>query len=271
MTDYKKDIATAKQKAIDILNSRREEMNKASYEILLKAIQETFEFKEGTIQMGEDLINQLKKLTTDVINLINSEIRISGPVSRFVKRTTPTPAFETSKKILIDEIIEKLITNGLNQHFIELLRDLIYQNVTNGLSLADAAEQIEEYIECNETVRRELDQYTEEGELDQFINEMAIQAVSSYSGMMNVKLMQKFNYDALLITGSLIDISSPQCIYAVKVLGGTIKRTDWPKLKEIAEKNGLIDNTTFDNLPFNKLHRGCRHGFSPIMLKKSSL
>jgi hypothetical protein len=89
-------------------------------------------------------------------------------------------------------------------------------------------------------------------------------------GAINAELMKEFNYDGLLMVGSLIDVSSPQCRYVANELGGRIKRSDWPKLKSIAEKHGLMEGTTFDNLPKNKLHRQCRHEFVPIIIKKST-
>ena len=154
-----------------------------------------------------------------------------------------------------------MLNNGLNQHFAPLLRDLIYQNVTNGLSLSDATEQIEKYIEDGKDIS---------GELDQYIEETAIQAVSAYNRMISTKMMEEFDFDGLIMTGTLIDNSSPQCRYVKEELDGIITRENWPKVKAIAEKNGLIEGTTFDNLPFNLLHLYCRHDFAPIILKKSS-
>ena len=261
MPEYSKDIAKAKQKALDALNTRKDEMGKATYEILLKVIKEAFDFKEGKIQEEKGFIKQLNKLTFDVIDLIQSDINFTGQVSRFVKRTTPTPAFEMAKKIMIDEIIDRMLINGLNPHFVQLLRDLIYQNVSSiGLSQSDATKQIEEYIESGKDVS---------GELAVYIEETAIQAVTAYNGMISTKMMEEFDFDGILMTGSLVDNSSPQCRYVIEELGGKITRENWPKVKEIAEKNGLIKGTTFDNLPFNLLHLYCRHGFTPIILKKT--
>lgn len=264
MPDYGKDIAKAKLKVLDALNARKEEMGGVAHAIILQTIEETFDINNAEIQNNKDFIEQLDKLTMSILDLIHTDIKFTGPVSRFIKRMPPisdVTAYETSKKIFIDEIIGKMLNNGLNQHFVQLLRDLIYQNVSDGLSQSDAQAQIEEYIESGKD---------KSGELAQYIEETAIQAVSAYSRMINTKMMEEFDFDGLLITGSLIDISSPQCRYAIEELGGTIKRTDWPKLKEIAEKNGLIEGTTFDNLPFNLLHRYCRHDFCPILLKKPS-
>ena len=106
------------------------------------------------------------------------------------------------------------------------------------------------------------------GKLGSYLEQTAQQGVDAYSGAINKRLLESFDYDALLMTGSLIDNSSPQCKYVVEELGGRISESDWPKVKAIAEKNGLIDGTTFDNLPQNRLHWGCRHSFYPIINKK---
>jgi hypothetical protein len=158
------------------------------------------------------------------------------------------------KIIIIDEIIVRFLNNGLNPLFVPLLKDLIYQNVTTGLSLSDATKQIEKYIQDGKDIS---------GILDQYIEETAIQAVSANQRMLNIKILEKFDMDGLLMTGSLIDISSPQCCYVIKELEGKITRETWPAVKALAEKNGLIPGTTFDNLPFNLLHFYCRHGFYP--------
>lgn len=278
MPDYSKKIAEAKQKAIDALNARIDEMGKAAYEILLQAIESTFDFRQGKIVGDKNFVRQLNKLTVDVLDLLQSEPKFTGPVSQFVKRMQPisdaitdfqkgvnnikVPAFETAKKIVIDEIVDKMLNNGLNQKFVVPIRDLIYQNATGGLSLSDARIQIKEFISGGKDVS---------GKLGQYVEQTAIQAVDSYSGAINTKLIETFDYDALLITGSLIDNSSPQCRFAINKLGGRITRENWNQVKAIGEKQtGWIEGTTFDNLPTNRLHHGCRHSFYPVILKKSA-
>jgi hypothetical protein len=72
------------------------------------------------------------------------------------------------------------------------------------------------------------------------------------------------------MTGSLIDNSSPQCRFAINELKGKITKENWNQVKDHATKRfPLIDGTTFENLPLNRLHWGCRHSFYPIMIKKT--
>lgn len=274
MPDYSDEIAKAKQKAIDALNARIDEMGRAAYEIMLQAIEATFDFKQGKIVGDQNFIRQLNKLTVDVLDLLQADPKFTGPVSQFVKRMQPisdaidtfqksvndvkVPDFEVAKKIVIDEVVDKMLNNGLNQNFVQPLRDMIYQNVTSGLSLSDARTQIKDYISGGND---------KSGKLGSYIEQTAQQAVDGYSGAINQKLLETFDYDGQLITGSLIDNSSPQCRFAIKELGGRITRENWPLVVDhVGKKFPLIEGTTFDNLPTNRLHWGCRHNFYPIII-----
>lgn len=267
-------IDKAKQKAIEALQAKIPDMSSAAYAILLEVIEKTFDIKAGKIVVDKNFIKQLNRLTVSVLDLLQSDIKFTGPVSRFVKRVQPiadatkdfqkatnnikTPSFADLTKIINDEIVDKMLDNGLNQNFAQPLRDLIYRNATAGLSLKDAKIEIKKLA------------VGDNAKLSKYLEQTANQATDSYSGMINKKLLETFDYDGLLMTGSLIDNSSPQCRYVIEELGGKITRENWPKVKELAEKNGLIDKTTFDNLPLNRLHWGCRHSFYPIIIKKQA-
>lgn len=277
MPDPGKDIDKAKKKALDAIQSKIDEMGKAATDILLRALEYNFDFKAGKIVADKNFIKHLSKLTIQVLDLLQQDPQFKGPVSQFVKRfpaisdavtdfqaevnDIKTPSFETVKSIINDEIIDKMLDNGLNQNFVQPLRDLIFRNATGGLSLSDARAEIKKYILGGGDVS---------GKLGRYVEQTAQQAVDSYSGMINKKLLDTFDYDGLLMTGSLIDNSSPQCKFVIEELGGKITRENWPQVKKIAEKHGLIENTTFDNLPVNRLHWNCRHSFYPVIIKKTA-
>lgn len=270
-------IDAAKQKVLDALTMRIDGMGSVANDILLQVLEETFDFKAGKIVIDDDFVRQLNKLTVDVLNMLQTTPKFTGPVSQFVKRMPvisdaisqfqksmgiTVPAFETSKKIVIDEIIEQMTGNGLNQHFAQPLRDLIYQNATSGLTMKETRKQIEEYIQGGND---------KSGKLGNYMEQTAIQAVDSYSGIINKKLVETFNYDGLLMTGSLIDNSSKQCRFVIEKLGGKITRSNWDEVEDIGKKeSGWIPGTTFDNVPLNRLHHGCRHSFFPIKIKKAA-
>lgn len=272
------DIDKAKKKALDSIRERIKEMSDVASTILIKQIEKSFDIKSGKIVPDKNFIRQLNRLTVDVLDLLQKSPQFSGPVSGFLKRMpaisdaitdfqkstngVKVPSFEITKKIVVDEITEQLLNNGLNQNFVQPLRDLIYQNVSGGLSLTDAKTQIKEFIKGSPDKL---------GKLSQYIDQTAEQAVDAYSGAINKKLIETFDYDGLLMTGSLIDNSSPQCVYAIETLKGRITRENWSQIEAIGKKqSGWIEGTTFDNVPVNKLHWGCRHSFYPIILKKAA-
>jgi hypothetical protein len=272
-----KNIDKAKQKALDALNAKKGQMDRAAYDVFVEVIENTFDIKAGQIEAGKDFIKQLNKLTVDVLDLLQKDPQFTGPVSGFVKNMygisdaietfqkdvndIKVPSLSIEKKLVIDETIDRMLDNGLNQNFVQPLRDLVYQNVTSGLSLSEARSQIKQYIQGgNDT----------SGKLGKYLEQTATQAVDAYSGIINKKLLDVFDYDGLLMTGSLIDNSSPQCRFAIEKLNGKITRENWKEVEAIGKKqSGWIEGTTFDNVPLNKLHWGCRHNFFPTINKTS--
>jgi len=271
------EIDKAKEKAVKELSKHIDEMGSAAYAIMLKAIEDVFDIKGGKIVGNKDFIKQLNKLTVQVLDLLQTTPEFSGAISQFVKRMNPiseaitdfqketngikVPDFEVQKKIVIDETIEQMLGNGLNQNFVQPLRDLIYQNVTGGLSLSDARTAIKDYIQGGKDVS---------GKLGRYIEQTAQQSVDSYSGMINKKILDTFKMDTLLMTGTLIDNSSPQCKFVYNELDKKLTKEKWPEFEKIAKKNGLIEGTTFETMPINLAHWGCRHGWYPIKTKTAA-
>lgn len=163
----------------------------------------------------------------------------------------------SAQEVVIAEIIDRYTENGLNKGFVQPLRELLFNNVAGGLNKKEALAQAKGYIESGKDST---------GKLAMYLEQTAQQGVDSYEGATNARIMQAYKIDTLIMAGSLIKTSSPQCRYCINELGGLIDRSDWPKVKAIAV--GLINGTTFDNVTFNKLHWGCRHSFTPVVLSE---
>lgn len=269
-------IDEAKDLASGEVTGNTGEMEDAVNETVVNSMESNFDFKNGIIVVTKNFTKQLDKFVNDILSGLKLQPRYAGNVAAVVKRIpevkaaidkfqkdqgVTVPNYDLANGIVSYEFREQMLRHGLNSHFLQPLRDLMFRDALTGLSLKDAKKLIDNYVRSGKD---------KSGKLKSYAEQTAMQAVDAYSGMISMKLMEDFSYDALLITGSLIDTSSPQCRYAIEELGGTIRRSDWPDLKKIAEKHGLIKGTTFDNLPVNQLHWGCRHSFYPIKLKKSA-
>lgn len=274
MPETGNDIDKKKEHAVLELSARLSEMSSEAQRIIEEAIANEFDFSDGKIVVSSNFSNRLDRLANTILQKLQDSPKFTGPVSQFIKRfpevstaiskfqqarnAIEVPAFEKVKKVVIDEIMNQMLDNGLNQNFVQPLRDLIYRNATTGLSLTQARQQVKEYIGAGKD---------KSGKLHSYIEQTAQQGVDLYSGAINKKLMETYNYGAYLITGTIIDNSSPQCKYCIEELKRTIKRSDWPTVKDKATKRfPLVKGTTFDNLSITLLHWGCRHGFYPIML-----
>lgn len=268
--DEAKDLASG-----EVINNTPE-MEDAVSETVVNSMEHNFNFRNGLIVVTKEFGKQLNNFINDILSGLKLEPRYAGNVAKVVKRIpeikTAIDEFQKDQGVnvpntgLAEDIVnyefrEQMLRQGLNSNFLQPLREAIYQDSITGLNVTDAKKLINNYVRSGKD---------KSGKLKSYVEQTAMQAVDAYAGMISMKLMEQFSYDALLVTGSLIDTSSPQCVFAIEDLGGVIRRSDWPKLKKIAEKHGLIKGTTFDNLPVNQLHWGCRHSFYPIKLKKSA-
>jgi len=266
-------IDKKKEEVIQSLAESLADMSNEAYRVILEELEKEFKFEDGKFVTGSDFNDRLNRLTNNTISRLQESPKFAGNISKFIKRLpeisdaigkfqmqygVKVPEMVGVKKVIVDEIINQMLDNGLNQNFVQPLRDMIYRNATTGLSLSQARKDIEEYIKGGND---------KSGKLHSYIEQTAQQSVDMYSGAINKKLMELFDYNAMIVTGTIIDNSAPQCIYAVQDLKGVIKRSDWPSVKDKATKKAeIIPGTTFNNLPIMLLHWGCRHGFYPVII-----
>ena len=243
-------------------------------DIIRDFVDEKIDTKDGKIVPNDKAKKALNDFSDTVTKAVTELSDYKGNVGQFLKNFKDIGSLMTEfqegngvnvkqarlgpvQEIVTNEIINRYSENGLNKHFVQPLRQLLYQNITSGTNKKEAMAKLKDYIASGQD---------KSGKLGRYLEQTAQQAVDSYTGAINTRIMQTFSIDTYIMSGSLIDTSSKQCKYAINELEGIIDRKDWPKLKTMAEQDGLIEGTTFDNLPINKLHWGCRHEFTPITL-----
>lgn len=276
-TEYIQELNAAKDAAERAIMGIVPDFERAAYQALINWIDDHLDTKGGKIVTDINTSFVLNTFDTSFLQELADMPIYTGAVAGFLKQlpgiTTIMQAYQVennginwdranvvpNQALVVNEIINAYDTNGLNVNFVQPLRDQLYQNIAAGTSLKEAKQGLKDYV---------LGGKDKSGKLDRYITQTAQQSVDSYAGAINKKLMDTFEYPYLIMSGSLIETSSPQCRYAINELKGLINVQEWENVvRPIAEKNGLIDGTTFKNMPFNKLHWGCRHEFTPSMLK----
>lgn len=243
---------------------------------------DNLEVKKGEVQVDDDLSRIMDDFLKAVIEIVNDTPAFQSKLKSFLQDLTQiqknNAAFHSTtnnfdihtagvndvQKVVVDAIIDQYTSNGLNAHFATPLKDNIFRNILAGANMREVKQVLEAYI---------LSGNDQSGKLGQYLTQTAQQAVDSYTGAINQQLAADFKFTGYIISGSLIETSSKQCVYAVdkaSETGGYLPLKEWEKVLDIARNNDkakLIAGTDLKNLPLNKLHWGCRHDFTPIIKK----
>jgi hypothetical protein len=217
-------------------------LNKSTGEIVKNSLKEFYKSKQYQNSIAKYLIN--------VNNFSDLKFNYYEQNNLFIERSE----VNSFQKVAINEHLDYLNENGLNSKFNQPLREIIYSNINSGLSQSDLEKKLDQYI---------ADGKDKSGKLERYVKQVAMQGADAYTSIIDQKIADKYQdkITGYIMSGSIIQQSSPQCKYCVLELDRVIKREDWDKVKSISD--GLIENTTFQNLPTNKLHWGCRHTFTP--------
>lgn len=275
--EYIKKLEELKRRAEQSIVTQLPNIEKLAYQLMVDFVDNNLDTEGGKLVPNENALRALNKFADDYLGAFTENQKYKGVIGGYLKNFKSISdlmiEFQRSQKvdvkqarlgavqeIVTSEIINRYSENGLNPGFVQPLREVLFTNITGGLSKAGAMAQLRDYIQSGKDTT---------GKLGRYLEQTAQQGVDSYTGAINTRIMQTFKIETYIMSGSLIATSSKQCRFSIEKLGGIIDRKDWPKIKAIAEKDGLIEGTTFDNLPINKLHWGCRHEFTPVVLTAS--
>lgn len=277
--EYIENLNRLKQLAIDNWGQLTE-VERQIFDSSFDWLVDNLELKKGEIKVDEDLPAAMDRFLSAVVKIVNENKGYESIVTSFladlktIQRNNKdfhatafnfdieTAGVKEAQKTVVNEILNQYLDNGLNQHFAAPLRDNIFRNILAGANMKQVREVLRNYI---------LSGQDQSGKLGRYLHNTAIMAVDSYTGKINQQLMVEFDFTGMIISGSLIETSSTQCIYAVDNSDrGYFSMNDWETVLQIARDNKrarLIEGTTVKNLPLNKLHWGCRHDFTPVIKK----
>jgi len=196
--------------------------------------------------------NSISKYLINVKNFGNDRMKIYNDNGLKLEFSEVNNA----QKLVINEYLDYYTENGLNSKFNQPLRELIYKSISQGISQSEMINKLNKYVQGGKD---------KSGKLKSYIQNVALQGADAYTSIVDQNVTDKYfdKVTGFIMTGTLIETSSPQCEFCVKDLKRTIKKENWQAVEKIAKTNGLIEGTTFKNLPTNKLHWGCRHSFTP--------
>lgn len=280
--DYIRKLRQAKQLAVDRWGNLSQ-LERAVVDGSFDWLVDNLEIKRGEIQINEDLSGTMDDFVRAVLQTINNVPVFQSKMKLFLQDLTTisnnnksfhrtTNSFNIDKagvndvqKAVVDQILDQFRGNGLNAHFAQPLKENIFRNILAGANMREVKEVLNNYI---------LSGADGSGKLTSYLDQTAMQAVDAYTGAINQQLLEEFKFTGMIISGSLIETSSKQCVLAVEnssKTGGYLTMDEWEEILDVARNNDkakLIPGTTLKNLPLNKLHWGCRHDFTPVIINE---
>jgi hypothetical protein len=212
-----------------------------------------------SLHTNEDYQSMLNEYLTNIETIGKNLIDFHSSINNLDLAAAGITPVQTA---VVNELIDSYTENGLNQGFASPLRDIIYRNILAGMNLKEAKTYLTDYIASGKD---------ETGKLGQYLTQTAQTGVDAYTGAINTKIYQTFTFTGFIMSGSLIETSSRQCVLGIEeglATGGYLTNTQIDVLLAVARLNNrapLIPGTTKENLDINKLHWGCRHEFTPFI------
>jgi hypothetical protein len=274
--EYEKKLQALKDQSQRAVIARLPKLENQAYAVLLEWIDANLDIKGGHFVANAQAAAALNSFTDVYMSTLTELSDYRGSVGQYLKNFRPmrdvieefqrTQGLDIRRanlgavqEIVVNEIINRYSENGLNEGFVQPLRELLFNNITSGTSKTGARAQLKDFIKSGKDTT---------GKLGRYMEQTAQQGVDSYTGAINTRIMQTFEINTMIVSGSLIATSSTQCRFVINELNGLLDREDWEEVVSIAGDE-LIEGTTFENLPFNKLHWGCRHEFTPAVLSEA--
>lgn len=213
---------------------------------------------EGTIKRAINKTDYRERVQ-DYLQNFDKIKQVNIQLQQSVNKINVAPALTNLQRGAQQQTVNNLLGAGLNTNFIQPIKDVIFQHVVAGASVADTELALRGVIKGN------ADRL---GSLERYVTQMSRDSLHGYDGLIQQRVAAEFELNAWSYEGSLIKDSRPQCVRWVEKLNGVIpfdiieKEINWA----YSNGNGMKPDTTKDNFAVNRGGWGCRHGCFAIRL-----
>jgi hypothetical protein len=234
--------------------------------------------KDGVILFDDkniSMVNAINKVIADAIQDSSYPKNVKNYISSFdtikemnvdihkdVNDLDPAEIAEklnNVQKTNVNNVLDNLVRNGMEQGFVEPVKQGIFKNIVGGMNL----EEFQNYLET--TI---LSDPQKQGQFKRYVTQISRDALNQYDGQINQLIAQDLGLDAYRYVGSLIDDSRPQC---VRWVGKEILLKD-ELSNEITwafnNGSGMIPGTNTDNFATYRGGYSCRHSAIPFKMTK---
>jgi hypothetical protein len=243
--DFLRELLQELDKSLVVQNGNIVSTTKSSGRIVTDAIKNFYQ----TSAYKDSIMKLLRNIGT----VGDAKMQVYKDTDMIIEKAAITPA----QSVVVNEFLDELDSNGLNTRFNQTYRQLIYDSIRTNASQRDLELKLKDMVQSGKSPAR----------MANYIKNVAVQTADAYSSIIDKEIYSEYKDKVThyRMVGSLIETSSPQCRYVVEQFNREVPIDRLDEVFDVARENGLIDGTTAENLPVNKLHWGCRHQFIPII------
>lgn len=232
--------------------------------------------RDGAIEFDEKnvaLVNELNKVIADSIQKSSYPVNVKSYIGSFdtirtlnedihrdVNDLDPTEIEEKLNQVQktnVQNVLDNLVRNGMEEGFVEPVKQGIFKNIVGGMNLEDFQSYLETTI---------LSDPLKDGQFKRYVTQISRDALNQYDGQINQQIATDLGLDAYRYVGSLIDDSRPQCRRWVKK--EILLKEDLDDEITWATNNGsgMIPGTNSDNFATYRGGYSCRHQAIPFKM-----
>lgn len=211
---------------------------------------------EGTIKRAINKTDYRERVQ-DYLQNFDKIKQVNIQLQQSVNKINVAPALTNLQRGAQQQTVNNLLGAGLNTNFIQPIKDVIFQHVVSGASVADTELALRGVIKGN------ADRL---GNLERYVTQMSRDSINGYDGMIQQRIAAEFDLNAYSYEGSLVSDSRKQCVRWVEKYNGVLpfdileKEIDWA----YSNGSGMVSGTTKDNFAINRGGYNCRHTCTAI-------
>ncbi len=260
------------QKAVRGVEGAAAKAQAEVYEALREAIQR-FEISDGRLVRGQAMAARLAKLESEIARVVGSSA-YGKPIREYLgtfttiearsvamQRTFNDVEVETAKlsparKFVHERAKYFLEGAGLSDAYIQPAKYLLMQQVTTGMSIADALKMLERW-DAGELTDGKQTAGRQTPNLQRYATQLARDTMYQYNGTVQDIIRTEYGLDAFIFTGDVIADTRPLCRHLVRL----DRPITWDELPALLTRypQGVIRGTTAENFAVYRGGYNCRH------------
>ena len=281
----KQEIEKAARKLVELIDTTEADFAKwvkKNQRIILDAIVAEFNdapTEKGRLTSGNEMLKSIAALptkvraalkktgftkkVTDYVRTFEDMQQLQIDLHKTVNGINAATAINSVRQKMVDLTVSNMVGQGMDNMFITPLQNKLSEHSTVGVSLKDMVTSMKDFINGNPNNQNTT--------FTNYSLQIGRDAIGQYDGLVNQKIANQFDLNALIYVGSVVEDSRPQCERWLEkefiLISDLADEIDWA----FSNGSGMIAGTTADNFTMFRGGYNCRHQAIPIRVSEEQI